>query len=137
MDNPVQTPRSGWQPLTRRGVAAFAPGSAGKLLLVQLLVASLSTGVLVWFLQTAWFSVITEGVTRLPARGAVRAGVLDWPGESPVKLADNHFLALVVDLSHSGAIRSPAHLQVSLAATTCKSSPWAVSCGSLTKRIGG
>jgi hypothetical protein len=29
-----------------------------------------------------------------------------------VRLAENHFLALAVDLSHSGAIRSPAHLQV-------------------------
>jgi hypothetical protein len=63
-------------------------------------------------LQTAWFSAISEAITRLPAQGAIRSGALDWAGESAVKLAENHFLALVVDPAHGGAIRSPAHLQV-------------------------
>ncbi len=112
MDEPVQKPRFGWQPLTRRGVAAFAPASVGKLLLVQFVVALLAAGAVVWFLQRAWFSAISEAITRLPAQGAIRSGTLDWPGEPAVKLAENHFLALVVDLSHAGAIRSPAHLQV-------------------------
>jgi hypothetical protein len=112
MDEPVEKPRFGWQPLTRRGVAAFAPASVGKLLLVQFIVAVLAAGTVVWFLQTAWFSAIGEAITRLPAQGAIRSGALDWPGESAVKLAENHFLALVVDLSHTGGIRSPAHLQV-------------------------
>jgi hypothetical protein len=112
MDEPVEKPRFGWQPLTRRGVAAFAPGSVGKLLLAQLLVALLAAITVVWFLQTAWFSAIGEAITRLPAQGAIRSGTLDWPGESAAKLAENHFLALVVDLAHTGAIRSPAHLQV-------------------------
>jgi hypothetical protein len=112
MDELVEKPRFGWQPLTRRGVAAFAPASVGKLLLVQFMVALLAAGAVVWFLQTAWFSAIGEAITRLPAQGAIGSGTLDWPGASAVKLAENHFLALVVDLSHTGAIRSPAHLQV-------------------------
>jgi hypothetical protein len=112
MDEPVDEPRFGWQPLTRRGVAAFAPASVGKMLLVQFIVALLAAGALVWFLQTAWFSTISEAITRLPAQGAIRSGALDWGGESAVKLAENHFLALVVDPAHAGTIRSPAHLQV-------------------------
>jgi hypothetical protein len=112
MDEPFEKPRFGWQPLTRRGVAAFAPASVGKLLLVQFIVALLAAGTVVWFLQTAWFSVVSEAIGRLPAQGAIGSGALDWPADSAVKLAENHFLALVVDLSHAGAIRSPAHLQV-------------------------
>jgi hypothetical protein len=112
MDEPLEKPPFGWQPLTRRGVAAFAPASVGKLLLVQFIVALLAAGALVWFLRGAWFSAIGEAITRLPAQGAIRSGALDWPGEPAVKLAENHFLALAVDLSHAGAVRSPAHLQV-------------------------
>ena len=112
MDEPLEKPPFGWQPLTRRGVAAFAPASLGKLLLVQFIVALLAAGALVWFLRGAWFSAIGEAITRLPAQGAIRSGALDWPGEPAVKLAENHFLALAVDLSHAAAVRSPAHLQV-------------------------
>jgi len=112
MDDPLEKPLFGWQPLARRGAAAFAPASVGSLVLVQFLVAVLAAVTVVWFLQRAWFSAISEAITRMPAQGAVQSGTLDWPGESPVKLAENHFLALVVDLQHAGTIRSPAHLQV-------------------------
>jgi hypothetical protein len=112
MDEPDHKPLFGWQPLTPRGVAGFASASLGRLLLVQFIVALLAAGALVWFLQTAWFSAIREAITRLPAQGAVRSGALDWPGDSALKLAENHFLALVVDPAHAGPIRSPAHLQV-------------------------
>lgn len=79
---------------------------------MEFLVALLTAGAVVWFLQSAWFCVISEAISRMPAQGAIRAGALNWPGDSAVKLAENHFLALVVDPSHGGAIRSPAHLQV-------------------------
>ena len=111
MDEPIRKPHFGWQPLTRRGVAAFAPGSVGRLLLVQFIVALLAAGAVVWFLQAAWFSAISEAITHLPAQGQIRSGTLDWAGESAVKLAENHFLALAVDPAHTGAVRSPAHLQ--------------------------
>jgi hypothetical protein len=112
MEKWVETPRPGRQPFMRRGLAALAPGSVGKLLLVQIVVALLSAAVVVWFLQTAWFSVVSEAITHTPVRGAIRSGVLEWPSETPVRLAENHFLSVVVDLNHSGAVRSPAHLQV-------------------------
>jgi hypothetical protein len=112
MEEPAGKPLLGWQPLTRRGVAAFAPASVGRLLVVQFMVALLAAGTMVWFLRCAWCPVISEAISRLPAQGAISAGVLDWPGEAAVRLAENHFLALVVDPAHGGAIRSPAHLQV-------------------------
>lgn len=111
MDAPVEKLPCAWQPLTWRGVAAFAPASLGRLLLLQFLVAALAAGTSIWFLQTACFSVVNEALRSLPAQGEVRSGVLDWRGRSPLRLADNHFLALVIDLNHTGAIRSPAHFQ--------------------------
>jgi hypothetical protein len=112
MDEPDEKPPFAWQPLTRRGVAAFARAALGRLLLVQFLAALLAAATVVWLVQTGWFPVIDEAVTRLPAGGELRSGVLEWPGESPASLADGHFLAVLVDLEHEGAARSPAHVQV-------------------------
>src|SRR5687767_9056439 len=40
-----------WQPITFRGVAAFAGAKLGRLLLVQLIVALLTAGAVGWFLS--------------------------------------------------------------------------------------
>lgn len=101
-----------WQPLTVRGVATFASATLGRLLLVQCIVALLAAGIVVWFLRSAWFPTIGEAVRGLPSKGDIRYGRLDWPGPSPVRLAEGRFLALVVDLDHTGAARSPAHVLV-------------------------
>jgi hypothetical protein len=101
-----------WQPLTMRGVAAFASATFGRLLLVQFIVALVAAGTVVWFVQKAWFPTIGEAIRRLPPKGEIRFGRLDWPGPSPERLAEGRFLALVVDLDHTGAARSPAQVQV-------------------------
>ncbi len=112
MDEPADKPLIAWQPLTWRGVAAFAPAGVARLLLVQSIMALLAAGTVVWFVQSAWSPVVGAAIQRLPAQGALHGGTLDWPGQSPARLAENNFLALVVDLDHTGVIRSPAHLQV-------------------------
>lgn len=101
-----------WQPLTPRGVAAFAAASLGRVLLVQLLVALLVAGVLSWCLQVNWWPVVTNAIRQLPDQGQIRGGQLDWHGGSPGVLAENRFLALAVDLAHAGNARSPAHVEV-------------------------
>jgi hypothetical protein len=101
-----------WQPLTARGVAAFARASLGRLLLVQLIVALLVAGAVVWSLQRCWFPTISEAIDALPAQGELRAGRLAWAGPSPSSLAEGRFLTIVVDLDHTGEARSPAQLQV-------------------------
>ena len=101
-----------WQPLTPGGVAAFAGARLGRLLLVQLLFALLAAAVVVWFLNEAWFPVITEAINQLPPAGQVSSGTLDWRGPSPQVLAANRFLALAVDLRHQGQARSPAHVAI-------------------------
>ncbi len=106
-----------WQPLTPRGVAAFAHASTGRLLLVQFVFAAMTAATVGWFLVTAWFPVVQQAIQQMPTEGQLASGVLDWRGESPSVLADNHFLALTVDLDHEGEARSPAHVQVEFGRT--------------------
>lgn len=112
MDTPAEERPIAWQPLTPAGVAAFAHAPLGRLLLVQLVLAVVVAGAVLWFLHAAWFPVIAEAIERLPAQGEIRSGVLNWRGESPVRLAENRFLSVAVDLRHEASVRSPAHVQV-------------------------
>ena len=100
--------------MTPRGVAAFARATSGRLFAVQFLVALLVAATVVWFLQDAWFPIVRQAIARLPDQGEIRAGQLDWRGDSPRLLAEGNFLAFSVDLARSGEIRSPAHVQVEL-----------------------
>jgi len=101
-----------WEPLTPRGVAAFARATPGRLLLVQFLVALAVAASVVWFLQDAWCPTIREAIERLPDEGRIRSGKLDWPGGSPQLLAEGDFLAFSVDLEQRSELRSPAHVQI-------------------------
>lgn len=101
-----------WEPLTPRGVAAFAGASLGRLLLVQCLVALLASGTVVWFLEQAWFPVVRNAIHELPSQGEIRHEQLNWSGDAPALLAGNRSLALSVDLNHSGQLARAAQLQV-------------------------
>ncbi len=111
MDAVDKTPFA-WEPVTPRGVAAFADCSLRRLWLVQLIIAILAAAVVLWFLLTAWFPVIEQAIRKLPAQGSIRAGRLEWKLAPTATFAENHFLALTVDLRHEGAARSPANVQV-------------------------
>ncbi|MDB6016567.1 MAG: hypothetical protein JWR19_1056 [Pedosphaera sp.] len=112
MSNTVQKSPQAWEPLTPRGVAVFARASLGRLLLVQLMVALLAGGVVVWFLDQAWFPVVRSAIQQLPATGEISGEHLDWPGDTRIQLAANHFLGFAVDLNHSGQLGREAHLQI-------------------------
>jgi hypothetical protein len=103
-----------WQPFTPKGVAAFADATFGRVFLVQLLVALLTAATVLWFLGGDWFPIIRTAIEQLPDQGEIRGGKLDYRGESPKQLAENRFLAVAVDLDHSGDVRSPAHVQLEL-----------------------
>ena len=109
MDKPN---RPAWQPLTPRGVAAFAHAGLGRLLLVQSIVALLAALVVIWQLAVGWFPTIGEAIERLPDQGEIRSQRLDWRGESPLMLAEGRHLALTVDLQHTHGLRSLADVQV-------------------------
>ena len=110
-DKPL-TPRHAWQPLTPRGVAAFAIATLTRLVLVQIIVAVLVALTLIWFLRVACFPVITEATRQLPAGTAIRRATLTYPGESPVRLAENAHLAIVVDLDGTRKAATASDLEI-------------------------
>jgi hypothetical protein len=100
------------EPVTPRGVAAFARARTWKLWLVQCIVASLNAGALVWVLSSGVFPTIRAAIKNLPPAGDIRNSKLDWRGNAAVLLAEGNILGLTVDLDHSGDIRSPSDFQV-------------------------
>ena len=108
----MQASSRAWQPLTPRGVAAFAGAPLSRLLLVQFVFAVCAATAAAWFLYADGFPVIRAAIRQLPPRGEIRSGRLNWAGDSPRMLAEGRFLAFTVDLNHAGAARSPAQFQV-------------------------
>jgi len=94
------------EPVTPRGVAAFAGAKFRWLFLLQMIVALLGTLTVICFLHGSCFPVIRAAIQKLPAAGEIHDGELDWRGSQPQMLAEGNFLAIDVDLDHSGQIRS-------------------------------
>ncbi len=117
MDSSEDKRQFAWQPLTPRGVAAFANASLARLLAAQLVVACLSAATFLWFLSHCWSPIIRQAIEQLPETGEISTGVLQWPTNSPVRLAENHFLAITVDTTNSGLARSPAQLSLEFGRT--------------------
>ncbi len=114
---PKASPPRAFLPLTPMGAAAFTQASFTRLWVVQFIFALLISVVLTWFLATAWFPQVTKAVQQLPETGKIDDGKLVWSEPSPQILSENRFLALVVDLTHSGQARSTAHVQLEFGAT--------------------
>jgi hypothetical protein len=100
-----------WEPLTPRGVAAFARASFERLFVVQSLFALLVAVSVAWLLSGGIFPVVDEAIEGLPASGSLHGGRLDWRDDSPLLLAESRLLSVGVDLDHSGKLRSPADFQ--------------------------
>jgi hypothetical protein len=113
-----------WEPLTPRGVAAFAHARLGRLLLVQFVVALLTAGSAAWFLDDSCFPVIRAAIQNLPDTGKISSGKLDWPGGPPQLLAEGRFLAFDVDPEHSGQINPTADLQIEFGAESVRVFSW-------------
>jgi hypothetical protein len=109
-----------WEPLTPRGVAAFARAPLSRLLLVQFVVASLAAAAAAWFLADGSFPTVRAAIRNLPATGAIRSGWLEWSADQPQLLAEGRILAFVVDSDHSGQIHSPADVQIEFGRETVR-----------------
>lgn len=114
MDNNNEIPSTplAWQPLTPRGVAAFAYASFTRLFVFQFIFASLAAGMLIWLLYVTCFPVVQRSLPNLPDKGQIRGGRLEWSSEPAMLLAEGRVLAFSVDLEHSGKYRVPADLMV-------------------------
>jgi hypothetical protein len=91
-----------WQPLTFRGVANFAQASGWRLFLVQIVTALISGGVLVWFCEISITPILHSLLGQLPEQCRLSEGRLDWKGATPVRLGEDAFLGIVVDLDRTG-----------------------------------
>lgn len=116
----MQASEFAWQPLTPGGVAAFACARRVNLFTVQTVVALIAAAAVLWFVSSAWFPVVSSAIRQLPPGAAIRGGRLAWPVEPATMLAENHFLAIGVDLQHKGQVRSPAHIDVELGASNVR-----------------
>ena len=93
----IATLARAWQPITPRGIAAFSRAKAGRLGVVQLLVAIAVVASVLWFLSHAWFPLTLQAIRQLPETGSITNGLLDTPSSSALPLAENRFLAFFVD----------------------------------------
>jgi hypothetical protein len=103
-----------WQPLTLAGVAAFAHAPWRRLWLVQSIFAVICAASFLWFALLNCVPVIEQAINQLPDQGRLEHGVLKWQGDSPARLAETPFLALVVDLDHTGQFSQAADVLVEL-----------------------
>jgi len=119
---PMDAPpaRTAWEPVTPRGVAAFAHASWGRLLLVQFSVALLVGGGVAWLLHTGFFPIVTAAIEQLPAQGEIRGATLQWSGGSPQLLAGGRRLSIALDLDHSGEVRSLADFRFEFGRTNAQ-----------------
>ena len=104
-------PKFAWEPITPRGVAAFARASFERLFVMQAVIALLAAAAVVWLLSDGIFPTLDATIRQLPDAGAIHSGKLDWRADSPVLLAEGKILAFSVDVEHGGALRSPADFQ--------------------------
>ena len=109
--NALREPSFAWEPLTPRGVAAFARAPFERRFIVQAVFALLAAAAVVWVLSDGIFPVIDAAIDQLPDAGSIHGGKLDWRDDSPVMLAEGKILAFSVDMEHGGVLRSPADFQ--------------------------
>ena len=101
------TPSQPWQPLTFGGVARFAKGRLGRLMVVILVFDTLSALAVLGLFCWTWNPVIERSLAHLPEHAQIRSSLLEWPDPTPTVLAQNGHLAVVIDLDQS---RRPGQL---------------------------
>jgi hypothetical protein len=119
MNSPAQSTFA-WEPLTPRGVAAFARATTSRLFLVQFIIALLVAASFAWFIYDSCFPAVWTMIRNLPATGEIRSGRLNWSGDSPQQFAEGRFLALDVDLDYSGRIHSLSDVQIEFGRETLR-----------------
>jgi hypothetical protein len=109
-------PLPSWLPFTPGGIVALARFRRGRLFRVQCVGAALLVGSFLWFLNAAWYPVIETAASQLPAQAGIRAGVLEWTGPTPIRLAENQFLSVTVDPDRTASPRSTTDIEIELGA---------------------
>lgn len=108
----IRAPSPAWQPITPSGVAAFATARIGRLLFVQLIAAGLLACCVLWFVTANWFPIVREAISQLPDQGHILNQQLSTPHTSTLPLAENRFLAIVIDIDGVGTPSVATDLRV-------------------------
>ena len=114
---PAWRPPRAWQPLTFRGVAAFAGATATRVFIVQFLVLLVAVACLLQALELTWWPAVQKAIQALPEIGRVQHGQLDWHGEPFAVLADSPALSILVDAAGRQEPGQVADMQVEIAKT--------------------
>ena len=109
-DKPVSTAPRAWQPITFRGVAAFAFASYNRLFWIQTAFAILCAAAIVWALCHAWTPVIRTAVRNLPQEAPVRSEQLIYPPSASPVLAESRHLAVLLK-PEGGAAASDVRIE--------------------------
>jgi hypothetical protein len=117
-----------WQPLTFRGVAAFAHAPFGRGFSLQVLVAVVAAASVVWQVNTAWAPVIQQAIGQLPDEGRIENGKLQWTQATSLVLAQNLFLVLSVDLDEPEIVNQASDVRCTFGRTR-------LYCGSLLGQV--
>src|SRR5690242_2731247 len=86
------------------GVARFAQRSSAATLFWAAGVALVIGAACLFFLASAWAPALNAAIAKLPDRGQIRRGQLEWPEPSPQVLIETHFLSIGVDLGGTSKI---------------------------------
>lgn len=105
-------PAFAWEPITPRGVVAFAHGTVRRLWLVQLLVAILVAVAVLWFFNDSCVPAIEKAIRSLSGNGEIISGELAWHGDAPAVLAEERVLAFDIDLNHTRQIHCTSDVQI-------------------------
>ena len=93
-------------------MAAFASARIGRLLILQLVVASLVAWCVLWFLMANWFPIVREAIAQLPDEGIIQNQQLSTPHTSTIPLAESRLLTLAIDADGIGTPRAATDLTV-------------------------
>jgi hypothetical protein len=112
-DKPI-TPKHAWQPLTPRGVAAFAHASGMRLFVIQCAVAAVVCAACLWFVTSQYFPVVRDAIQSLPGQSVIQNSRLEAGTNAPRLLAGNRKLEFVLDPRKEGGVSGAADVSVIL-----------------------
>jgi len=104
--------RVAWQPLTFRGVAAFAQAPWRRLLLAQALTALLCAASAVWFLAHCYAPVLTQEIQKMPEGASLTGGQL--AGLPGTQITETKFLSIAATADEDADLDQSADVQIAL-----------------------
>ena len=101
-------------------IASFATARVRRLGLAQAAVALAAGLVVVQTIRHSWLPAWESVIHQLPAGAELRNGRLDWPANSPARLAESSFITVDVDVEQTGSFTHSADFGIEFSARSVK-----------------